>query len=255
MRVSNIVYPPRRPAALGQYGPYQTPTWVAPREAAFKFIDEEGFHNTSAGKKFPYQISNVVAADGSPLNLPPITGTALSEEGSIVRIPIQIQQGAAGSIPIGGQPVNATLSLWKVYKGIQYPLFQNRRLLFTVPPAAPLPLNLEAIYASYVADKAAAEAEAYARETARLDQEMLEQYEAQLRTEATEAARQKAAAEAQAAAERAAIAAADAAAKKKAADDAVEEAVNAEAARNKKLLLTVGGVGVLGLLGYLIFKS
>jgi hypothetical protein len=238
MRVSNIVYPQPRPAALGQYGPYQT-TYNAYREAAFKFTDEEGYRLSPAGRKFPYQISDVVSVEGSPLVPGPTTGTASSEDGGLVRIPLQIPQGT-NNVLIGSQPVNATLSLWKIYNGIQYPIFQNRRLLFTVAPASPLPLDLEAIYASY-------EADAYAAETARLDAEMAEQYATMVRTEEAEAAKA-------AAAQKAAAAAADAAAKKRAAQEAVEAAVNAEAVRNKKVLLTVGGVAALGLLAYLAFK-
>lgn len=233
MRVSNIDYPqaPRR-ATLGQYGPYQT-TYTTRREAAFKLIDEEGYHNVNSGKKFPYQISNVVAADGTPLmSGAPILGTAVSGEDSVVRIPIDVPQGA-GQPSLGDQPVDATLSLWKVYNNIQYPIFQNRRLRFTVPPASPLPLDLQPIYASYEADK-------YAEETARLDQIMAEQYAAMIKSEQ----------EAKESAAKAAAAAQDAAAKKQAAQDAVDAAVNAESVRNKKLLFTIGGLAALGAIAY-----
>lgn len=235
MRVSNIDYGRNgaRPASMGQF--------KSPREVAFRIIDENGYHVVNPGKKFPFTVSSMVWADGTSLQSAPLKGTALSEtEGpasSVVRVQLNVPQDP-NNFARQDLPVDATLSLFGVNGDVTYPIFENRRIRFTVPPASPLPLDLEAIYGAYEADK-------YAEETARLDQIMAEQYAAMIRTEE----------EAKAAAEKAAQAAQAAAAKKKAAEDAVEAATNAASARNKKILYTIGGVAAIGLLAYLAFKS
>lgn len=236
MRIVNIspgVRNVQRPAALGQYGAYQT-SYTTPREVAFRFIDEEGWHNVAEGKKFPYTVSNVVSTGGAPLISGPVKGTALSGEGTVVRVAIPIPQGQ-GNVSISDQPVSAVLSLYGVKDGAQYTIFENRKILFTVAPASPLPLDLGPIYAKYEADK-------YAAETAAQDEIMGQKYEAMLATEA----------QAKAASEKAKAAAEVATALKQAADEAIAIALNEKYEKNK-LLLVVGGVAALGLLAYLVW--
>jgi len=235
MRVVNVDYNRNghQPKRMGQYGPYQT-TYTVPREVAFRLIDENGFHVVNAGKKFPYLISNVVTADGIPLGIAPIQDTALSGEDSVVRVQIPITQGQA-QLSIGDQPVDAILSLYGVNGKIQYPIFENRKIRFTVTPASPFPLDLQAIYEKYDADK-------YAADTAAQDEIMAQKYSQMIASET----------EAKAAADKAKAAADAAAAKKQAADDAIAAATNEQASRNKTLW-TVGGLAGLGLLAYLAF--
>jgi len=235
MRVVNVDYSRNghQPKRMGQYGPYQT-TFTVPREAAFRIIDENGFYNVNAGKKFPYTITNIVTADGIPLGLAPIQSTALSGEDSVVRVQIPITQGQ-GQLSIGDQPVDAVLSLYGINGNIQYPIFENRKIRFTVTPASAFPLNLQAIYEKYDADK-------YAAETAAQDEIMAQKYSQMIASEA----------QAKAAADKAKAAADAAAAQKQAADDAIAAATNEPASRNK-MIWTVGGIAALGLLSYLAF--
>jgi hypothetical protein len=228
----------KRPQALGQYyGGYPQPSYAPKRDVAFRFIDEEGFHNVMPGKKFPFTITRIVSAEGVPVESAPINGTALSEEsigGSIVRVPLSIPYVPSTS---GSQdtPVDARLSLYGTIGQTTYPIFVDRKVRFTISPASPMPLNLEPIYAEYEADK-------YAKDLAVLDQQMLESYEKGLATEA----------QAKAAADKAKAAAEDAASKKEAADKAVQAALNEET-EQKKIYWTIGGVAALGLLAYLVW--
>lgn len=224
-----------RPADLGQFAPYQTNSSL-PREVAFRIVDENGYHVVNAGKKFPFVITNVVSADGRLLNAGPIKGTALSEEGSIVRVPLSVV-GDPNNFALQDQPVDAVLTISGVNGSTQYPIIETRKVRFTVPPASAFPLDLEAIYAKYDADK-------YAAEQAVLDAQMLKNYQDGLASEA----------QAQAAADKAKAAAADAASKKAAADAAVMAAVNEQSSKNKTWW-AIGGVAALGLVAYFAFEG
>lgn len=228
MRVANVDYGQNghRSAGLGQF--------VTPREVAFRITDENGYHVVNAGKKFPFTITNIVAADGTTIERAPIKGTAISGENSLLEVTLDLPKNPNDFSP-QDQPADATLSLYGVFGGVQYPIIVDRKVRFTVPPASPFPLDLQAIYAKYDADK-------YAAETARQDEIMAQKYAAMLVTEA----------EAQAAADKARAAAEDAAAKKAAADEAVRIALNEKSAKNKTLW-TIGGIVGLGVLSYLLF--
>lgn len=235
MRVVNMAPRPlpRSPQRMGQYGPYNIPT-TTPREVAFRIVDENGFHVVNAGKKFPFTITDVVAADGMPIQKGPIKGTALSGEDSIVRIVLDAPL-RAGDWSLLDQPVNGSLTLSGVNGSVQYPIISSRKVLFTVPPASPFPLNLQPIWEKYDADQ-------YAAETAAQDEIMAQKYSQMLASEA----------DAKAAADKAKAAADAAAAKQQAADEAVQAALNEESSRNKTFW-TLGGIAGLGLLAYLAF--
>jgi hypothetical protein len=218
---------------MGQYGPYNMPT-TAPREVAFRIIDENGFHVVNAGKKFPFIVTDVVAADGTPIQKGPIKGTALSGEDSVVRVSIDAPL-TVGEWSLLDQPVNGTLTLYGVNNSVQYPILASRRVFFTVPPASPFPLDLQAIWEKYDADQ-------YAAETAAQDEIMAQKYSQMIASEA----------EAKAAADKAKAAADAAAAKEKAASDAVAAALNEQSSRDKTLW-TIGGLAGVGLLAYLAF--
>ncbi len=237
MRVVNIDYSRNgyAPKRMGQYGPYNIPT-TARREVAFRLIDENGFHVVNAGKKFPFSITDVIATDGMSINKGPIKGTALSDEDSVVRIPLDVPL-QAGEWSLMDQAVNGTLTLWGINGSDQYPIIASRKILFTTPPASQLPLDLQAIWEKYDADK-------YAAETAAQDEIMAQKYQDMLVSEA----------DAKAAADKAKAAADAAAAKQQAADDAVKAALNEQSSRNK-VLLTIGGVAGVGLLAYLAFMK
>lgn len=232
MRVVNIDSPRRSPA-LGQYSPYQT-SYSSPREVAFRLIDENGFHVVNAGKKFPYVITNVVGADGSPIQSGPINGTILSKEGSLLRIPLSIPRNV-GDFSAGDQPVNGVLSLYGMNGDVQYPIFENRKIMFTVPPASPLPLDLQPIYEKHDADT-------YAAETAAQDEIMAEKYASMVATEE----------EAKVAADKAQVAAVDAAEKQQAAEVAVQAAINPNP-RNDDMMWAVAGIASVSLFTYLAF--
>lgn len=229
-------------SALGQF--------TMPREVAFRIIDESGYHVVNAGKKFPFTITNIVAADGTLISSGPVKGTAVSGDDSLLKVSINLPRDPNDFSP-QDQPADATLTLSGVFGGVQYPIIESRKIRFTVPPASAFPLDLQAIYAKYGADK-------YAAETARQDEIMGQQYAAMVAAEAAaqtaaEKARaaeavQAAADAAQAAADKASAAAADAAAKKKAADDAVQIALN-EKTQHEKTLWVLGGVLGLAALG------
>jgi hypothetical protein len=220
---------------MGQYGPYNMPT-TARREVAFRLIDENGFHVVNAGKKFPFTISDLVVSDGMPIQKTLIKGTAISDEDSIVRVGVDVPM-TAGEWSLMDKAVNGVLSLWGVNGTQQYPIFTGRRLLFTVPPASPFPLDLQAIWEQYDADK-------YAADTAAQDEIMAQKYAQMIASEA----------EAKAAADKAKAAADAAAAKKQAADDAIAAATNEQTSKDK-MLWTVGGLAALGLLGILAFMD
>lgn len=249
MRLVNVNYGPIAPkrAALGQS--YET-NFNGPREVAFRIVDENGYHVVNPGKKFPFTISNMVWANGTPLQAGVVKGTAQSEaespSSSIVRVSMQVPKDP-NNFALQDMGVDATLSLYGVNGGVTYPIFENRRIRFTMPPASAFPLDLQAIYGEVLKQKEADDAERYAAETAAQDQQMLENYQAGIASEAAAAA----------ATEKARVAAADAAAKKQAASDAAAAAEAARAAaladtayRNKKIMWAVGGIAALGLLGY-----
>jgi len=241
MRVVNVSYGRpvvQRSPVLGQYGPTNMgpSNFIPTREVAFRIIDENGFHVVNAGKKFPFVITNVTAADGSAIARAPIQGTAVSEEGSIVRLAIPVTYDPS-NFGIQDAPVDATITLYGVNGSAQYPIIEGRKVRFTIPPASAFPLDLQAIYAKYDADK-------YAAEQAVLDAQMLENYQKGLATEA----------QAQAAADKAKAAAAEAASKKAAADEAVLAAVNERSSKNKTLL-AIAGVAALGLITYFAFEG
>lgn len=235
MRVVNIAPRPlpRSPQRMGQYGPYNIPT-TARREVAFRLIDENGFHVVNAGKKFPFAVSDMVASDGMVIQREPIRGTALSDEDSVVRIPIDVPL-QAGEWSLMDKSVNGTLTLMGINGKETYPIIANRKILLTAPPASAFPLDLQAIWAKYDADK-------YAAETAAQDEIMAQKYAQMIASEA----------EAKAAADKAKAAANAAAAKQQAADEAVQTALNEQSSRNTTIW-TVGGLAGLGLLAYLAF--
>lgn len=231
----------KRSQALGQFygGGVSQQQYTPQRDAAFRFINEEGYRNVMPGKKFPFTITSIVSVEGVPVESAPIRGTALSEDdiaGSIVRVPLSVPNvpSTSGSMDT---PVDAKLSLYGTVGQTTYPIFVDRKVRFTISPASPMPLDLQSIYAKYEADK-------YAAEQAALDQQMSDNYEKGL---ATRAQADAASAKAQAAAE-------DAASKKMAADEAVLAALNEKASKNTTYLI-VGGVAVLGLLAYLALPS
>lgn len=232
MRVENVQYPKVvRRQSMGQA------MLQSPREVVFRIVDENGYHVVNPGKKFPFTLSNIVWANGTPIETGILKGTALSEaespSSSVVRVTVQVPNNP-NDYALQDQPVDATLNLYGVNGGVTYPIFANKRLRFTVPPASAFPLDLQTVYASYDADK-------YAADTAAQDEIMAQKYASMLVTEA----------EAQAAADKAKAAAADAAAKKAAADDAIAAALNEQTSRNKKLMWAIGGLAALGLVGYL----
>lgn len=232
MRVENVRYQNVRRPQLGQAAPYQT-DFSSPREAAFRIIDENGYHTVNAGKKFPFTVSNITWGDGSAVPGGTVKGTALSEEdGSIVRVHLQVPRDP-NNFALQDSPVDGVLTLYGVNGSVQYPIFEGRKFRFTVPPASATPLDLQAIYASYDADK-------YAADTAAQDQIMAQKYADMLISED----------QAKVAADKAKLAAEDAAAKKKAADDAIAIALNEQTSKNK-LLWAAGGLAALGLFAYL----
>lgn len=237
MRVVNIDYSRNghAPKRMGQYGPYNIPT-TARREVAFRLIDENGFHVVNAGKKFPFSVTDLVAADGMPIQKGPVKGTALSDEDSIVRIPVDVLL-QAGEWSLMDKSVNGTLTLFGVNGSVQYPIIASRKILFTAPPASAFPLNLQAIWEKYDADR-------YAAETAAQDEIMAQKYAQMIASEA----------EAQAAADKAKAAADAAAAKQQAADDALQAALNEQSSKDKTLW-TVGGIAALGLLGLIAYMD
>lgn len=234
MRVSNVNYGRNgsRPTGLGQGDPFKSP-----REVAFRIIDENGFHVVNPGKKFPFTISNMTWANGTLIPEPTVRGTALSEaespSSSVVRVQFRVPTNP-NDYRLQDAPVDATLSLWGMNGNVTYPIFENRRIRFTVPPASAFPLDLQAIYDQVLADK-------YAAETARQDQLMAEQYASMIATEE----------QAKAAADKARLAAEDAARKKKIADDAIAAATNADASRQKTLMWALGGLAAVGIISYL----
>lgn len=235
MRVVNVNY--GRPAVqrsplMGQYGPSAPSNFIPTREVRFRIVDEKGNHIVN-GKKFPFVINKGYGA--------PITGTAVSEEesasGSVVIISLNALYNPSDS-GIQAAPVYATLSLSTITRGGEtYPIFENKKLMFTVPIAAPTPLDLQPIYEKYDEDK-------YAAEQAVLAAQMLKNYQDGLASEA----------QAQAAADKATAAAADAASKTAAADKAVQVAVNEQSFKNKTLW-AIAGVAALGLVTYFAFEA
>jgi hypothetical protein len=230
MRVENVRYPQNR-RVLGQQTDFSSP-----REVAFRIVDENGYHVVNAGKKFPFTISNMTWADGRAVPGGSVKGTALSEEdGSIVRVRLQVPRDP-NNFALQDSPVDGVLTLYGVNGSVQYPIFDGRKLRFTVPPASAMPLDLQAIYASYEADK-------YAADTAAQDEIMAQKYAAMVASED----------QAKAAADKAKQAAQDAAAKKQAADDAIAAASGEQTSKNRKIMLAVGGLAALGLVSYFAF--
>lgn len=231
MRVENVQHPNTRRQSLGQ-AMLQTP-----REVAFRIVDENGFHVVNPGKKFPFTISNIVWADGTPIPTGSVKGTALSESespsSSIVRVTLQVPNNP-NDYRLQDAPVDATLNLYGVNGGVTYPIFENKRIRFTVPPTSAFPLDLQAIYGSLEADK-------YAAETAAQDEIMAQKYVDMIATED----------QARAAAERAKAAAEAAVTKKQAADAAVQAALGE---RSSRVMWAIGGLAALGLVGYLALR-
>jgi hypothetical protein len=225
MRIENVRYQNAR--QLGQTA------FNSPREVAFRFIDENGNHVVNPGKKFPFTISNLLWADGTPASNTPINGTALSEtespSSSVLRVQIHVPIDST-NLALQDMAVDGTLTLNGVNGGTTYPIFTGKRVRFVMPPGGSItPLDLQAIYDSYAADKYSAAAAAQEQEYAT---GVVSDYQAQ------------------AAADKAKLAAEDAAVKKQAADAAIAVALNDQTSKNK-VLWAVGGIAALGVIAYL----
>jgi hypothetical protein len=241
MRVENLRRNTFGQPSLGQYGALRGGTVTA--EAAFKVINEEGSHSFSAGKAFPYTISKVISASGRPVYIAPVKGAARSEETvpgvlanlTVVRIPLSVP---AAQDPDGNGTFTATVSLYGMYGGVTYPIFENRQLRFTASGTSPLTLDLATIYSAYASKVSSDAEEAYAREM-----------EAKWNAEADAAQKASLAEQARAAQEAADAAAADAAKKAAAAEEAVQVAIGADKTQKLIILGTVAAVS-LAVLGF-----